>query len=401
VQAWLRDVVFERFQAFAGAGLGACIGLALVAALGGIGPWRAAGVVAALAASQAAAFPFAARASSASGPAGASARLYRDVVFVLALAALAALGAGGLHALVAVGDAAAAGSAMGSATSAAWVAAAGLASAGALLSGHAVRPRRVRVSHRSIVLPAGAPALRIAHVSDLHLGNGTGVARVERVVRQTNALGADLVALTGDLFDGPAELLAPGARALGGLCAPLGVFAVLGNHDVGLGAERVARALAEHAPGIVLLRGDGRRLAEAGGEVWIGGIDDPGRDWTRGGRLPELGGLAGRRPSGVASILLVHRPDAFPEAAALGFDLVLSGHYHGGQVAVPGSGGRIGPAPLLTPFARGLHRRGGATLFVSRGIGFAGPRIRLGSPPELAVLDCAPAPARASGAVAS
>jgi len=396
VQAWLRDVVFERFQAFAGAGLGVCIGFALVGALDGIGPWRAAGAIGALAASQALAFPVAARTSGAAGPAGSAARLYRDLVFVLGLAALAAIGAAGLHALVQVGAASAAGATGAGATGAAWVAAAGLASAGVLLSGHALRPRRVRVSQQRVAFPEGAPALRIAHVSDLHLGNGTGVVRVERLVRQTNALGADLVALTGDLFDGPAELLAPGARALAGLRAPLGVFAVLGNHDVGLGAERVARALAEHAPDIALLRGEGRRVDLAGGALWIGGVDDPGRDWTRGGHLPALAALAARRPPGVASLLLVHRPDAFPEAAELGFDLVLSGHYHGGQVALPGSGGRLGPATLLTPFARGVHRRGDATLFVSRGIGYAGPRFRLGSPPELAVLACAPAPEAAA-----
>jgi predicted MPP superfamily phosphohydrolase len=86
-------------------------------------------------------------------------------------------------------------------------------------------------------------------------------------------------------------------------------------------------------------------------------------------------------------LLLVHRPDAFVQAAALGVRLVLAGHFHGGQLALPVGNGRWNAACFLTPYHRGLYRTGDATLYVSRGLGFAGPRVRFGSRPEIAVLE--------------
>jgi predicted MPP superfamily phosphohydrolase len=90
-------------------------------------------------------------------------------------------------------------------------------------------------------------------------------------------------------------------------------------------------------------------------------------------------------------VLLVHRPDAFAQAAALGLPLVLAGHFHGGQIALPVGEGRWNAARLLTPYHRGRYRLGDATLYVSRGLGFAGPRVRFGSRPEIAVLELVPA----------
>jgi predicted MPP superfamily phosphohydrolase len=92
----------------------------------------------------------------------------------------------------------------------------------------------------------------------------------------------------------------------------------------------------------------------------------------------------------------MHRPDAFPRAAEHGFALVLSGHFHGGQVALPLAGGRWNAARLLTRFDRGLHREGRAALYVSRGLGFVGPRLRFASPPELALHELWPAGPAAS-----
>jgi len=233
-------------------------------------------------------------------------------------------------------------------------------------------------------LPAALAGLRIAHLSDLHIGNGTEGERLARLVDRTNALGADLIAITGDLFDNDAEVLGDGAALLARLQAPLGVFAVLGNHDGFIGADEVAAALAANAPKLELLRG---RVAAvpAAAPLHVAGFDDPGHDWQRGGALPELEAVGAARPADGPTLLLMHRPDAFPRAAALGFALVLSGHFHGGQVALPIAGGRFNAARLLTRFDRGAHREGGASLYVSRGIGFAGPRLRFASPPEIAL----------------
>ncbi len=229
--------------------------------------------------------------------------------------------------------------------------------------------------------------LRIAHLSDLHIGNGTEGGRLTAIVGKTNELAPDLVVITGDLFDHDPRHLAAGAERLAGLRAPLGVYAVLGNHDLMTGKERVADALARHAPALRLLRDEWVRLPAAA-PLYLAGIEDPGRDWTEHGHgLATIGKLAAAAPADGPMLLLVHRPDAFAQAAALGFRLVLAGHFHGGQLALPIGDGRWNAARFLTPYHRGLYRLGEATLYVSRGLGFAGPRVRFGSRPEIAVLE--------------
>jgi len=102
--------------------------------------------------------------------------------------------------------------------------------------------------------------LRIVHLSDFHIGNGLEGERLGALVARVNAMDADLVVLTGDLFDFDPRHVEDGARRLGGLRARLGVFAVLGNHDDYTGREYVAESLGRHAPGVCLLRGEVARL---------------------------------------------------------------------------------------------------------------------------------------------
>lgn len=261
---------------------------------------------------------------------------------------------------------------------------------GALAWGFAIEGRRVEVTQHRIAVRGLAPTLtrlRIAHLSDLHIGNGVGGARLAAIVDRTLAQAPDLIVLTGDLYDNDMHALAGGARELARLRAPLGVLAVLGNHDGYVGARRVVAALAEHAPGVRVLRDRWVALATPA-PLLVAGLDDPGDDWTRADpRFARLDRLAAARPGAGPAILLVHRPEPFPRAAEHGFALVLAGHFHGGQVALPGSGGRYNGARLITRFDRGLYRAGDACLYVSRGLGFAGPRLRLGSRPEIAILE--------------
>ena len=264
----------------------------------------------------------------------------------------------------------------------------------ALLSGFAGGRRTTRihaVTVRVRRLPDGADGLRIAHLSDLHIGNGLEGKRLDRIVSQTNALGADIVVITGDIFDRDRSVIPEGSRRLGEVRARLGVFAVLGNHDDYAGYDTVCDGLGEHAPSIRILRGERMPLSFDGGRIYLAGVDDPGHDWTvTGPRTAALDRLADDLPDDGPVVLLVHRPDAFPRAADLGFPLVLAGHYHGGQIAVPGSAGRLNPARLLTEFDGGVYRRDEATLFVSKGIGTTGPRIRLFCPPEIGLIELRP-----------
>ena len=113
---------------------------------------------------------------------------------------------------------------------------------------------------------------------------------------------------------------------------------MLGNHDGYTGMELVAESLGRLAPQIVLLRRDLVR-APTGSPLYLAGIDDPTSRFTqRNLHLPELEELGARQPGDGPTILLVHRPEAFPQASRLGFPLVLAGHTHGGQLALPGAG---------------------------------------------------------------
>jgi predicted MPP superfamily phosphohydrolase len=230
--------------------------------------------------------------------------------------------------------------------------------------------------------------LRIVQISDLHIGNAMLGRKLEGLIADVNALAPDLIALTGDLFDYDPGVVESGAKVLGGLKAPFGVYGVLGNHDVYTGREHVARMLAKHAPGLRLLRGEIARVP-ASAPLYVAGLDDPGKDWTARGELPELDDLGRALPKDGPVILLIHRPESFPQAARLGFALVLAGHTHGGQIALPTPGGHWNPARAVTRFYRGLyhaheHR---SLLYVNRGLGVAGPQIRFNCPREIATLE--------------
>jgi len=237
-------------------------------------------------------------------------------------------------------------------------------------------------------LPEALRGLRVVQISDLHIGNAMEGAKLKRLLGDVNSLEPDLIALTGDLFDFDPAAVEPGAKLLGELHAPFGVYAVLGNHDVYAGREHVARALAKHAPGLRLLRGEIVRVPTPA-PLYVAGVEDPGKDWTAKGELPELNALGRELPKDGPVLLLVHRPEAFPQAAKLGFPLVLAGHTHGGQIALPTPGGHWNPARAVTGFYRGLyhateHR---SILYVNRGLGVAGPRIRFNCPREIATLE--------------
>jgi predicted MPP superfamily phosphohydrolase len=230
--------------------------------------------------------------------------------------------------------------------------------------------------------------LRIGHLTDLHIGNGLEGERLDAMVEQANALDVDLLVLTGDIFDFDPAYVADGARRLGGLRARLGVFAVLGNHDTYTGTEEVAGALETLAPAVRLLRDEYVRLP-GDSPLYIAGIEDPGRDWTnRSLHLEAMDELAARLPDDGPVVLLVHRPQAFPQAAQLGFPLVLAGHTHGGQLALPTRvGQRYNLARVMTGYTRGLYQMNGSTLYVNRGIGVAGPAVRFNCDREMATVE--------------
>jgi len=268
---------------------------------------------------------------------------------------------------------------------------------GTIFWGYLVGQRRVEVDRTELPL-AGLPdalaGLRVAQISDLHIGLQLRAPLLRELVARVNALEPDLVAITGDLFDFDPAFIEEGCRELAALRAPLGVFCVLGNHDVYTGADAVARGLAAFTK-IRVLRDAWAKIEVAGGELAIVGVEDPGRGWTERDSTHEaLAKLAGELPRDLARLLLVHRPSYFGEAARLGFPLSLAGHTHGGQIALPFPAQHHNVSRLISRWTRGLFRDDatGALLYVNRGLGVAGPPVRLNCTREISLHRLIPAP---------
>ncbi len=213
-------------------------------------------------------------------------------------------------------------------------------------------------------------------MSDLHIGDILGRPFLEELVRRCNALKPDLVAVTGDLVDGTVEHLTPAVAALQALTSRHGTYFIMGNHEYYSGDREWAAALTDM--GIVVLRNRRVTLGDAGGRLDVVGVDDYGQRDARHGRGYDLDkALLGRDPSR-AAVLLAHQPRGVKEALGRGVGLQLSGHTHGGQMF---------PVTLLVDatyrYSAGLYRVGEGHVYVSRGTGFWGPPMRIGSPPEI------------------
>jgi len=227
---------------------------------------------------------------------------------------------------------------------------------------------------------AALAGLRIAFLSDLHAGNYFAEGDWLRVCELVAREAPDLVCLGGDLvncWEREVELLRKG---LGLLHAPLGLFAVPGNHEYQQAAElRVWRAALEDA-GVEILVNRGRRLARGGASFWLGGVDDLRRG------LPDVAAALRGRAEDEPVLLLSHHPDVFAEASQFGVDLQLSGHTHGGQIAffgwAPVSHSKLG-------FVAGPYARGASQLYVGRGIGTTFVPLRIGTRGEIPILELA------------
>jgi len=260
-----------------------------------------------------------------------------------------------------------------------WAGLLGLGAAGVLgaLYTTLVEPRRPRLERITLHLPGLPPALdglRIGQISDTHLGMPVAERNAAWAVEQMRREQPDLLALTGDFVTLHTALPQVGPL-LAGLGAPLGVYAVPGNHDYWEGLDDLREQLA--SVGIPLLLNEHRRLEWNGAELWLAGVDDI---WEGQG---DLGAALRGVPAGAFTLLLCHAPDAADEAARRGVALQLSGHTHGGQIWLP----LLGPIALPIyglNYAIGRYQVGPTTLYVSRGLG--GMPLRLACPPEATVL---------------
>lgn len=241
----------------------------------------------------------------------------------------------------------------------------------------AARPQVVNADVPLAQLPAEFEGLRVALVSDLHVGPSRGRAFTQRVVDLVNADSPDLVLIAGDLVDGTVALVGPDLTPLAQLSAPLGVFGVSGNHE--FYADDGGRWLDVWGDlGIRTLRNERVTISRGGEQIQLAGIHDYSSPSPYEPDLPAA--LDGGDPDGF-TLLLAHQPRQAPEASDLGVNLQLSGHTHGGQLWPFGYLVR-----LQQPQVEGLGMVGGTAVYTTRGAGAWGPPMRVGAAPEVTIV---------------
>ncbi len=286
----------------------------------------------------------------------------------------------------------------------------GLVAAGFSSSAYAVGVEpllRLRTTTYQIT-PPGWPVgqnLRIVALADIHACEPwMSARRIGDICRHANDLGGDIIVLLGDYLSSMRAVWgnvppADWAAALSTLQAPLGVHAVLGNHDwwddpdaqaVGGGETFSHRALRD--AGIAVYSNSAARIETTTGAFWLAGLEDqialrPGRQWNRYGYvgLDDLPGTLAQVTDDAPVVLLAHEPDIFPQVPSR-VSLTLSGHTHGGQVRLFGYSPMV-PSAFGNRFAYGHVVEEDRHLCVSGGLGCSIAPVRFGSPPEIMVVE--------------
>ncbi len=257
--------------------------------------------------------------------------------------------------------------------------AAAAASAALVPAAAAAQDEVPRPERRTLVLPGLDPrqdGLRVAQLSDLHVGPRTPPSRIRAAIDEANVFAPDLVVLTGDYVTRSRDEVGRIPEQLGGLSAP--AVAVLGNHDHWVDAEGTAASL--QSLGVDVLRNQHTTLSLRGAPFTVVGIDDLLTRHADPGRA-----LAGAPTA--SRLVLAHGPKTADLLRRRREPLLcLSGHTHGGQVSIPLLTPLVLHAFMREPYARGLFRLGDVQLYVNRGVGDSALGVRVNSPPEVTLL---------------
>lgn len=228
-------------------------------------------------------------------------------------------------------------------------------------------------------LPPDLQGLRLVQLSDIHLSPFLTESELAYVVAMANETKAHVALVTGDLISNHDDPLDACLRLLARLRSDAGTLGCLGNHETYSGMEDYA-ASAGARLGIRFLRDEARILRFGQATLNIAGVDYQQHDKTY---LPDAHRLI---LPGSTNLLLSHNPDVFEVAAEQGWSGVISGHTHGGQVNVEILHQNLNLARFFTPYVYGLYRKPASSIYVTRGIGTIGMPVRLGAPPEIALI---------------
>ncbi len=235
-------------------------------------------------------------------------------------------------------------------------------------------PRTKEVELRVADLHPDLDGLRIVQISDLHVGRTIRRSYVQRVVERAQGLSPDLVALTGDMVDGPVAVLAPHVAPLAALAKAGPAFFVLGNHDCYPGPQEWISHFREI--NFRVLMNEHVVLSKGAARLLVGGVVDPAYHLLR----PQI--TLEKATHADFHLLLAHNPKLAPLGARAGFDLQLSGHTHGGQFFPWTLAVRLVHAPHVA----GLSREGRMWVYVSAGTGTWGPPVHFGTSPEVTLI---------------
>ncbi|TDC37627.1 metallophosphoesterase [Micromonospora sp. KC213] len=260
---------------------------------------------------------------------------------------------------------------------------AGLTAAG--VTGYGVRtalgpPQLDRVQIPLAKLPRSMDGLRIATVSDIHIGPLNGPEHTQRIVAMINRLDADIVAVVGDLVDGSVAELGEAAAPLRDLRSRYGSFFVTGNHEYYSGVEEWVREV--DRLGLRVLQNERQEIRARGGVLDLAGVNDVTAAGTGVAAPADYAAALADRDTTRPVVLLAHQPVAAHEAAKFGVDLQLSGHTHGGQMVPFNLAVR-----LQQPVVSGLGEVDGTKVYVTNGAGFWGPPVRVGAPPQVTLVE--------------
>jgi hypothetical protein len=228
-------------------------------------------------------------------------------------------------------------------------------------------------------LPADLDGLRLAQLTDIHMGPFLGVRELEHAVSLANETRPHLTLVTGDLITSAGDPLDDCLNTLSRLKADAGVFGCMGNHEIYANSQEYTQFQGALL-GMRFLRHQSASLRFGSASLNLAGVD------YQVFKKPYLVGAERLIEPAAFNILLSHNPDVFPIAAAKGFPLTIAGHTHGGQVRVEILRQDLNVARFFTPYVDGLYRKDGSSIFVSRGIGTIALPARLGAPPEVALI---------------